>query len=280
MAAMKRTLLAGAVIAAGCATGGARDALEPATSLAAAETAFAAHSVRENSRAAFLANFADDGIFVRDGWSVARPALEAQAVPPIVLEWRPAYVEAARAGDLGLSTGPWTITPHDKARPVLHGQFISIWRRTQGRWQVIADIGVSHPDAVLADAKLETHVAPMDGGGDATSLGAAEGDFAQAAAHGGLAAALRAHGSDDMRFYREGQAPWLGSARAIPAGTVDAGDVEYTLQDAQVARSGDLGFARGTYVRPADGTRGVWLRAWRREGRDWRVALAVANATR
>src|SRR5437763_64410 len=106
MAAMRRTLLAGAALAAGCAVAPPDSgSMEPATSLAAAETAFAAHSVRENAREAFLAHFAPDGVLVvPSGWTAARPALEAQPVAPSVLEWRPVHVEAARAGDLGLST--------------------------------------------------------------------------------------------------------------------------------------------------------------------------------
>jgi len=280
MAAMKRTLVAVAMIAAGCAAPGGRDPFEPATSLAAAETAFAAHSVREDSRAAFLAHFAGDAVFVRDGWVLAHPALEAQPAPPIVLDWRPVYVEAARAGDLGISTGPWTLTPHDKARPVLHGQFVSAWRRTHGRWEVIADIGIAHREAALADARLDARLAPADDAGDPSSLTAAEGAFAQAAARGGIATALRAQGSDDMRFYREGHAPWIGSARALPAGAADESAIEFTVQDVNVGRSGDLAIARGYYVQAPEGKRGVWLRAWRREAGRWRVSLAVSNATR
>ena len=279
MAAMKSSLLVGALIAAGCAATGARDPLEPATSLAAAESAFAAQSVRENARAAFLANFADDGVLVRNGWAPARPTLEAQPPAPTTLEWRPVHVEAARAGDLGISTGPWTLTPHDHARAPLHGQFVSAWRRTGESWQVIADIGIVNPGPMLAGAKLEARVAPAAGDGDAASLARAEQAFAQRSIHGGMREAMREHGSEDLRFYREGHAPWLLPARLLPVEAADESAVEFTVEDAQVSRSGDLGFARGTWVQPHEGRRGVWLRAWRREGGTWRVALAVANAT-
>src|SRR3954469_11663458 len=76
-------------------------------SLAAAESAFAAHSVREDMRTAFLANFADDGMFVRNGWLVSNTYLAGQKAPPIVLDWKPVYTEIAPSGELGLSTGPW-----------------------------------------------------------------------------------------------------------------------------------------------------------------------------
>ena len=84
--------------------------IDPPASLAAAETAFAAHSVREDMRVAFMAAFADDGVFVRNGWTLATASLKDRPAPPIVLDWRPVYTEVARSGELGLSTGPWKIT--------------------------------------------------------------------------------------------------------------------------------------------------------------------------
>lgn len=275
---MRRAILLGSAVAAGCAAGSGHDALEPATSLAAAEAAFAAHAVREGMRAAFMANFADDGVLVRNGWTLAHPALQAQAASPSGLDWRPVFVEAARAGDLGISTGPWQITPPDPARPALHGQFVSVWRRAQGRWQVVADIGISHPGPELAQARLETRVAASGIGGDAASLAAAERAFEERAAQEGMRAALATYGSQRLRFYREGHAPGIGAASVLAA-SAEARAVRFTVQDAQVSHSGDLGFARGAYAGPADAA-GVWLRAWRREDHAWRVALDVANATR
>ena len=104
-----------ALVAAGCATPMTpTDSTDAPVSLAAAETAFAAHSVREDMRAAFLAHFADDGVFVRDGWTLSNAYLAGQPAPPIVLDWRPVYTEVARSGELGLSTGPWKIVSKDR----------------------------------------------------------------------------------------------------------------------------------------------------------------------
>src|SRR5687767_13066775 len=120
-------------------------------SLAAAETAFAAHSVREDMRVAFLAAFADDGVFVREGWRVSNDFLRDRAAPPIVLDWRPQYVEAASSGDLGLSTGPSKImSKTDPRTPPTFGQFVSVWRRAPGgAWKVAVDLGIAHPEDTL-----------------------------------------------------------------------------------------------------------------------------------
>jgi hypothetical protein len=86
--------------------------------------------VREEMRAAFLASFHEDGVFVRQGWTPAKAWLRTRPAPPIVLDWRPVYVETAASGELGVSTGPWKIT--SKAQPAAapsHGQFVSVWTR-------------------------------------------------------------------------------------------------------------------------------------------------------
>ena len=114
---------------------------EAPASLAAAETEFGRHSVREDMRVAFLANFADDGVFVRNGWMVSNDWLRPRPAPPIVLDWHPQYVEAASSGDMGLSTGPWKITSKkDPSAAPTHGQFVSVWRREASGWRVVMDV--------------------------------------------------------------------------------------------------------------------------------------------
>src|SRR5262245_607456 len=108
-------------------------------------------------RAAFLAAFAHDGVFVRNGWVVSNDWLRDRPAPPIVLDWRPQYVEVAASGDLGLSTGPWKITSKAKPEtPPSHGQFVSVWRREGGGpWKVAVDLGISHPADDLWKVPLE-----------------------------------------------------------------------------------------------------------------------------
>src|SRR6202162_2571913 len=100
-----------AIALAGCAQHASRSSsLDIPAPLAAAESAFAAHSVREGMRAAFLAHFADDGVLVRDGWTNGNAYLAGRPDPPIVLDWRPVLAEVAASGEIGLSTGPWKLT--------------------------------------------------------------------------------------------------------------------------------------------------------------------------
>jgi ketosteroid isomerase-like protein len=232
-------------------------------------------------RAAFLAHFAPDGVLVRNGWTNARSDLTPRAAPPILLEWRPQYVEVAASGELGLSTGPSRVTRKaDASQAPLHGQFVSIWRRVPGGpWKVEVDLGISHPAPWLWDQPLEARTVPDSRGAPATPLAEAEAEFAQLAAARGTRAAYAALGARDLRLYRNGHRPRasLDAALAMPAAGEDG--LVWVVERVETAKSGDFGYARGRFARAADpGTPiGFFMRAWRREAGGWRIVIDVAN---
>ena len=273
-----------ALVAAGCATPMTpTDSTDAPVSLAAAETAFAAHSVREDMRAAFLAHFADDGVFVRDGWTLGNAYLAGQPAPPIVLDWRPVYTEVARSGELGLSTGPWKIVSKTKAdEPPAYGQFVSVWRRAAGgRWQVEVDLGIAHPESALWPARLEAHWV-REGPPPRGTIMVAEERFRKGARERGLRDAYRQEGAQDLRFYRAGSAPLVGKAAALDSAAMKEGPYTWTIERSAMARSGDFGYARGSYSLESMPSKplGYFLRVWRAEQGEWRIVLDVTNAAR
>jgi ketosteroid isomerase-like protein len=255
--------------------------MDDTASLAAAETAFAAQSVREDMRIAFLAAFAPDGVFVRNAWVVADDWLRDRAAPPIVLDWRPQYVEVAASGDLGLSTGPWKITSKAKPEaPPAYGQFVSVWRREgNGPWKVAVDLGISHPAGDLWKAALEARPHAKGAAPGGQSLADAEARFAAEARDRGARAAYASHSAENLRFYRTGSSPWVGKSAALaaPAMAEEAG--AWTVERVETARSGDFGYARGSYAPKASpGSPAGWfLRVWRREGNAWRIVMDVVT---
>jgi ketosteroid isomerase-like protein len=258
--------------------------MEAPASLAAAETAFAAHSVRENMRPAFLAAFADDGVTVRQGgWITSNTFLATRPDPPIVLDWKPVYVEVARSGELGLSTGPSKVTSAAKPNdPPAYGQFVSIWRRQgQGPWKVEVDLGIQHPGPALWDQPLEATVAKDSRGTmqNARTLRLAEEQFSRASARDGARAAYSELGSERLRFYRGGAAPALGKAAALQAPGMTQDKLAWTAERVESAFSGDFGYVRGRYAlaEAPEKVLGHYLRVWRLEANDWRVALDVTN---
>lgn len=255
--------------------------MDAAESLAAAETAFAAQSVREDMRTAFLANFADDGVFVRDGWTHSNASLAKQAAPPIVLDWRPVFTEVGRSGDLGLSTGPWKRT--SKADPNAapsFGQFVSVWRREPGGpWKVAVDIGIDHGKPALQDHPLETVVLPGRAALTRGGIENAELEFVTDAHLGGLRSAYAKHGSERLRFYRPGSEPVIGRQAVLESGAMPDDELAWVIDTTEMARSRDFGYSRGSYASVAAPKTplGYFMRVWHVEDGEWRIALDVAN---
>ena len=278
---MKRAGFLAALACAACAHTEVRGpSMDDARSLAAAETAFAAHSMREDMRAAFIANFAADGVFVRGGWANAREWLTPRAAPPIVLDWRPVHTETASSGDLGLSTGPWRLSSRNdpNAAPAF-GQFVSIWKREPGGpWRVLVDLGISHPQSLFWDRPLETVAVAAEPAAASDTIEVAEGRFAEEAARKGPRAAYAKYGSSALRLYRDGVAPMVGKEAALAWPGLDEPRA-WHVEKNEAARSGDFGYARGSYsTAPGAATAGWFLRAWHREAGAWRIAMDVANA--
>ena len=278
---MRPAALLAALACAACAHTGTRGpSMDDARSLAAAETAFAAHSIRDDMRAAFLANFAPDGVMVRGGWVNAREWLAPRAAPPIVLDWRPVHAEVAASGELGLSTGPWKLTSRaDPRAPPAYGQFVSIWKRQpDGSWRVLVDLGISHAQPVFWDRPLETVAVAAQPAAPADTIEVAERVFAQEARANGTRAAYARYGSSALRLYRDASAPMAGKAVALAWSGLDAERRTWIVEKSEAARSADFGYARGAYFTAgSDRPAGWFLRAWHREGGAWRIAMDVAN---
>ena len=252
---------------------------EAPASLAAAESAFALRSVRDGMRAAFLATFAEEGVMLRSAWVNSNAYLRARPDPPIVLDWRPVYVEVAASGELGLSTGPWKLTSKSEpdAAPAF-GQYVSIWKRSaEGTWQVVVDLGISHPSATLWETPLEALAPCAPPLGAAEGIEAAEARFALDSRQSGLRAGYSSHASERVRLYREGAGPVLGKTEALATAAPEGGRLFWTVERSELSRSQDFGYARGHYAAdsPHATTLGHFLRVWRREADGWRIALDI-----
>jgi len=247
--------------------------------VANAESAFAARSLQAGMKQAFLDNLEPGAILLRpdpvDGckWIADRPD------PPIVLDWKPVFVDTAAAGDLAVSTGPWKVTSKaDPARPPAYGQFVSIWRRSkEGTWKVALDHGISHGDAALWDTPLATGAATSASDAHAGGeLAASEARFATEAATRGVRAALAGQAADGIRVYRDGQAPLLGKAAALTV--EDAKPRNYRTERFGISRSNDFAWVLGSYGKAGGGPPEAYVvRVWRRESSGWKIGVDVVT---
>ncbi|MEO6726062.1 MAG: hypothetical protein ABIU20_04430 [Blastocatellia bacterium] len=257
--------------------------------LANAERAFAKMSVEKGVREAFYDNFAEDGINFQPHPTNTREAYRKssapQTPPPITLNWAPIYGDVSQAGDLGYTTGPYTLEDHSPAkRPVRHGMYSSVWKKqADGRWKVVLDLGIQVPMAV-APLKAPFRGATLwnvkAGSGnieeEISSLLTADRAFFDAAKSSG-AQGWKRFLSRNSRIHRNQTMPvvggqplqdWIGTQVVALTGEPIKADV---------ARSGDLGYSYGKYELKAEkAEKGYYARVWKRDAKgDWRIVFDV-----
>jgi ketosteroid isomerase-like protein len=56
------------------------------------------------------------------------------------LNWTPAAGQVSRSGDWGFTTGGYTMQGNEK----LYGQYLSVWKAINGKWELVIDIADAH----------------------------------------------------------------------------------------------------------------------------------------
>jgi ketosteroid isomerase-like protein len=254
-------------------------------SLAASELAFARYSVDHGMRAAFIEYFADDGVnFAPDpGNTRARFRARPEAIESFVLDWHPAIAAAARAGDLGFTTGPYTITGRAPAvREPAQGMFFSVWRsQPDGSWKVIVDGGVPTrapvPDAAFGDDPQRLlSVAPAGGASGQMALFDLEARslFGEAPAANGYAALL----ADDARLVIGPTPPALGRDAIVALLAERELRFRWETLAAGVSSSDDLGYSYGRLhlLGARAKAPGHYVHVWMRDrGGHWRIVAEL-----
>lgn len=263
-------------------------------SLVAAEKAFAQMAAEKGTRDAFLAFLADDGLVFQPDPVNGKETWRARQPSPAVLSWYPVHSEVSLAGDLGFNTGPFDYRPKPGEKPVVFGQFATIWaRQADGSWKAALDLGTATPEpssqvapsiSLTGPARLEVTALPkVDVGAAMTALLDADRAFAKATQEKGSAATYEPLLTDDAGLVRASRQPALGkeAARALLAAE-NPTPTTWEPLGGGVSRSGDLGYTYGYVKRHEDGPESPWintsnyLRVWRKEtGGPWKLAFEV-----
>ena len=246
-----------------------------AKSLAAAETAFAQESVEKGMRSAFLQVLSDDSIVFLPGPQNGKKAWESKPASEEVLQWHPVLAATSTSGDLGYTTGPWTLkkSPANK-EPTDFGHFVSIWRWENGKWKLLFDLGSDHPRPPAGpspELQLVENHAPHES--PVTALPS-------------MLALDRSYGSDRVRHfssfaedlirvYPPQEFPVTGREAAAAALTRAPKPISFGEPKGEVSHGGDLGFAWGEYTAA---TPGDYLRIWRKDrAGKWKLALELLH---
>ena len=252
------------------------------------EQAFSKMAEEKNTRDAFLAFIADDGLLFRPfavhgkKWMLDHPAPPTDKKP--LLAWQPSYAGMAASGDMGFTTGPWEAKADIKdEKPAAYGHFMTVWKKqADGSWKFVVDLGISHPQSGGPQTlwtppvtnKKETFK-PVDVASAHKSLLDRDQEYGVEALSKGLAKAFAAFASPDVRLYRANNLPYIGRDASLEALAKTTGDVKWNVLGGDVSQAGDLGYTHGTYAAAKE--RGSYVRICKKENGQWRIIMDVTS---
>ena len=267
-------------------------------SLRVTDAAFAERSRTLGMNQAFLDVFGEGAVIFRRGPVDARLLYE-QVSPRdrlnSTLESKANYIDFSRAGDLGLTSGPYrySVGAGEELRRS-HGHFVTIWRKFDGEWLMVADMVVRVPGVLSLDVEpdiretnlLFAETAPASETINNTVESLIEADARLMASinfRGGRRATTR-YGIEHQRIFVPGMAPGIGNESAsIVYGSYMDEQMALALLDSEpagafLAESGESGYTFGTMSVEAAGFNTNYLRYWHyTTAGEWKVAVEVLS---
>jgi hypothetical protein len=244
------------------------------------EKRFAAYSVEKNTKAAFLQFLDSTGVVFEKGKVLnGIETWTKKNVNPGVLNWHPLYGVAAKSGDIGFTTGPWTFQPktiHDSI--VARGQYATIWKKnSKGEWKFIVDMGISNTPP-FNDSAYQFGEAPVSFvKGTWNNLLNKEQQFIQRTKNADHTERLKwytlALSRNAFFLNRNNQLPAVKSEEVARTLITMPATIDYTIEGSGISEAGDLGYIYGTTN--YNGKTDNYLRIWRREGIAWKLVLEV-----
>jgi ketosteroid isomerase-like protein len=253
----------------------AATAPSPARQIEAAERAFAADGLTLGIRGSFLKHMADDAIVMEPAPVSAKATWQPRSGKgEPKLEWWPAWVVAAKSGDLGLSTGPSAVNGKRG------GWYATLWRKdADGTWRWIYDGGAA-ADAVTAPGpETPAEVGPVAASGEASPAKAFD---AVRQAETMLSQAAQRNTAQAYEAVLSGVAHLLG-----PGGTRDRAPtavearlsgrpatMALTLRGGGASKAGDLVWTHGEAGWTPAGQKSVaghYMHVWQRRPEGWRL---------
>ena len=239
-----------------------------------AERAFARAAQSDGVNAAFLRYSAPEAIVFQPDPVSAKKSLAAHPIPPVSLNWWPAYAGIAASGDLGFTTGPFVAGAGERKG---HGWYFTVWRRQRdGSWRWVLDHGPPTREAAPFAADAQVSVLPP-GRPSASGLGslrAAEGHLAAAIALDARTAFPRFLAADG-RLMRVGPQPAVGAQAWAPILAAGPERIETAPLGGEVSEAGDLAYTYGTARWEAAGVpvHGHYVRIWQRRDDGWKLVV-------
>ena len=266
----------------------------PLQEMVKTEQAFSKMAEEKDTRAAFMAYIADDGLLFRPGAVNGKKWMMEHPVPPSdkkpLLAWQPSFAGMAASGDMGFSTGPWEFKGDVKdEKPSGYGHFVTVWKKqADGSWKFAVDLGISHPESGGPQTLWQpTETATNTTEKTVVTEVALKGLLVRDRVMGlnivsdGLVKAFQSFASPEVRLYRNVSLPFVGIDATAGALSKSKGKFVSQPIGGDVSRAGDLGYTHGTYeITDAKKVveRGSYVRIWKMQDNVWRVVIDVTNA--
>lgn len=245
-----------------------------------AERAFAADGAAMGVKASFLKHAAPDAIIVRTEPVNARESLTKTPDPKpgekgLQFAWWPLWAGASSSGDLGFTTGPFTL---DDKRS---GHYFTVWKKQpDDTWKWVFDAGVPVDASAEAAPGSPAALLPIatvnSGSPDAASgeVRAAEDELAKRAKDD-LPGAYLAHLADDGRLHTEGVPPAKGREAFASALTPRGPGAEFAYIGGGASKAGDLVWTYGSarWGAGAEAKKGHYARVWQKRSEGWRIVF-------
>lgn len=239
----------------------------------AAERAFAADGSALGVKQSFLKHSAPTGIVLSPEPTLAKAVFDAAPDGGAQLVWWPLWAGIAKSGDLGFTTGPYSVNGAPKA------WYFTVWaKQPDGSWKWLFDggppsdpTGAAPKDSPVAYARPSARAAGSPGQAMA-EVTKAEGALSLGAKTDVKAAYLAAL-AEDGRV--------VGSRAKPPASHADIEAelatrptmIRFSPLGGQASAAGDLAWTYGMAQWETDGRvkRGHYVRVWRNDADGWRL---------
>ena len=277
-----------------------RDQYQSWLELAAADQTYGARSAEVGRNRAFLEFLGEGSVVFRDGPVDARELYTAPDFEGNDLRWESHYIDVSRSGDLGLTAGPLVLLSADgRAEQNTFGHLVSIWKKTDDRWVLMADMATLIPGFLSLEVEpdyqetrtvLEEAAHPvLVQGNELQDLIDADNLFGRSVNFRGGQRALLRYGMENARVYLPGMAPAVGveAASSVYGAFLDnelstTNPISLTYMGGYLSASKEMGYTYGVMSTNTDeanaGFKTSYLRLWRfTNSNEWRISVEVLN---
>jgi ketosteroid isomerase-like protein len=236
------------------------------------EKNFAAYSVAHGTRDAFL-NFLDSsGIVFEKGQPVnGMVTWSKKENGSGILNWTPQFAEIAMSNDFGYTSGPYTFQNANRDSVVASGQYATVWHvNARGEWKFLVDLGVGMvPVHQVESTKKILHHNPAK---NVVPFIESEKNFIRLFSKDPLSTYIK-YLSNHSILNRNGILPAESDDEKLKIIRNTPALLQMNILGSGISSSGDLAYVYGSVS--VEGKTDNYLRIWRKEKHQWKLAFEV-----